>query len=401
MSTKPPNPQSRTLGITKAVVDALQPGELVRDTQVRGFGARRQRGEPIYFVQKRIGGKVRWITIGPHGSPWTVQTARKEAVRLLGEIASGTDPQEQKEIEREKDLGRVSIEKAAADFLAEHGPKLKPRTRQEYERLFKLHILPKLGPIQLEALSRAQVTRFHAGMADKPAAANFTLSVVAKMMTWAEDTGRRPAGSHPCRGIKKFRTRKLGRYLSNDELIRLGEALSAAEAERTESVYAIAAIRLLLLTGARRNEILKLKWSYVDFDRAALRLSDSKTGEKVIKLGAPALQILASLDRVEGNPFVIVGIKEGQHLVNIQSPWESVRAAAGLEDVRLHDLRHSFASFAVASGASLPMIGKLLGHTQTETTARYAHLADDPITQLNDAVSGRIAAAILPNRNAG
>lgn len=353
-------------------------------------------GAPIFFVQKRIGGKVRWITIGQHGAPWTVQTARREAVRILGEIAGGNDPQAEKQLEREKELGRVSIEAAAISFLAEHGPKLKRRTREEYARLFKLHIIPQLGQVALDGLTRAQVTRFHSAMADKPAAANFALSVIGKFITWAEDTGRRPAGNNPCRGIKKFRTRKMERNLSNDELIRLGEALAAAEASGTESPYAIAALRLLLLTRARRNEILELKWTFIDYQRAALRLPDSKTGEKIIKLGAPALQILTTLGRVQGNPYVIVGQKEGQHLVNIQSPWERVREAAGIPDVRLHDLRHSFASFAVASGASLPMIGKLLGHTQPQTTARYAHLADDPVTQLNNAISGAIGAAIMP-----
>lgn len=381
--------------ITTTAVDKLQPGEILRDTELTGFGVRRQAGGPIYFLQKRIGGKIRWMTIGQHGSPWTVSLARKEALRLMRDIAAGIDPQEQKQL----DLAKVTLEQAAPQFMAEHGPKLKPRTREEYERLFKLHILPRLGSIKLEKLSRIEVTRFHASLADKPSGANFALAVLSKMMTWAEHTGRRPEGSNPCKGIKKYRARKRERYLTADELTRLGQSLINAETAATESPFAIAAIRLLLLTGARRNEILTLRWSEVDFDRQVLRLPDSKTGEKVIKLGPPALRLLTNLPRVKGNPHVIVGERTGQHLVNIQATWERLREAAGITDVRLHDLRHSFASIAVAAGASLPMIGKLLGHTQPQTTARYAHLADDPITQLNNSISDAIGAAIMPNDN--
>lgn len=388
--------RSLTANITKTVVDSLEPGTLVRDTTVKGFGVRRQRGAPVFFVQTRVAGKLRWITIGTYGAPWTVFTARKEALRLLGQIAGGGDPQAERRRQVERALGKITIAQASQDFMTEHGPKLKPRTHEEYARLFKLHIIPKLGHIPLDELSRAQVVRFHSALSAKPAAANFALAVLSKMMTWAERTGRRPEQTNPCRGIEKFRARKLERYLSGEELTRLGAALATAEREQTESPYAIAAIRLLLLTGARRNEILTLRWRDVDFERQALRLPDSKTGEKVIKLAAPALQLLAALPRVEGNPHVIVGSKDGGHLVGLQSPWERIRGAASLDDVRLHDLRHSFASFAVASGASLPMIGKLLGHTQPQTTARYAHLADDPVTQINEAVSSSIAAAILP-----
>lgn len=387
--------QSKSANITKRIVEGLEKGQLVRDVTVKGFGVRRQRGTPVYFVQTRVNGKLRWITIGPHGSPWTVHTARKEAMRLLGDVAGGRDPQAEKRRKSEEVLGKVTIAEAGPAFMQEHGPKLKERTREEYERLFKLHIVPKLGKVPLDELTRAQVVRFHSGLSNTPAAANFALAVLSKMMSWAEQTGRRPEQSNPCRGIEKFRARKLERYLSSDELVRLGEALSDAEKDNAESPYAIAAIRLLLLTGARRNEILTLRWKDIDFERQVLRLPDSKTGEKVIKLGPPSLAILASLDRVQGNPYVIIGGKEGQHLVGLQSPWERVRAKAGLEDLRLHDLRHSFASFAVAAGASLPMIGKLLGHTQPQTTARYAHLADDPVTQVNNTVSSDIAAVLL------
>ena len=378
--------------ITKTVVDALQPGAMVRDTEVKGFGARRQHGPPVFFLQKRIGRRIRWISIGTYGSPWTVDLARKEALRLLRDIAAGIDPQENKEHARTK----PTLTLAATDFMAEHGPKLKPRPREEYARHLKLHILPALGKLPIDDISHADVSRFHAGMAKKPSGANFSLAVLSKIMSWAEQTGRRPQGANPCKGIKKYRERKRERYLTGSELVRVGEALAAAEAAQTETPWAIAAVRLILLTGARRNEILTLRWSEVDTERSVLRLADSKTGEKVIKLGPDAVSVLAAVPRAADNPYVIVGDRPGSHLVALQNTWERIRIAAAISDVRIHDLRHSFASVAAASGASLPMIGKLLGHAQPQTTARYAHLADDPITQLNDAVSGAIGAAIMP-----
>jgi integrase len=213
------------------------------------------------------------------------------------------------------------------------------------------------------------------------------------MFNVAEDWGLRPENSNPCRRIKKFKETPRERFLSPDELKRLGEALADADA-KGESPYVTAAIRLLLFTGARLNEILSLEWSHVDLKANLLRLPDSKTGAKTIALPAPAVEILSALPKQEGNPHVICGARDGAHLINLQKPWRRIRKAAGLEDVRLHDLRHSFASVAVAGGMSLPLIGSLLGHSQPATTQRYAHLADDPRRAAADAVASTIAASM-------
>ena len=186
--------------------------------------------------------------------------------------------------------------------------------------------------------------------------------------------------------------------MSNDELAHLGEVLTEAEHTGTELPSAIAAIRLLLFSGCRRSEILTLQWEHVDFERQCLRLQESKTGAKTVYLSPPALEVLTGTERQEGNPYVIRGAKPGAHLVNLTKPWMRIRARAGLDDVRLHDLRHSFASVAVAGGLSLPLIGALLGHTQPQTTARYAHLAADPLRQATDLVGRRIAAAMEPTQ---
>jgi integrase len=171
---------------------------------------------------------------------------------------------------------------------------------------------------------------------------------------------------------------------------RLGEALAGY----TGSLFVVALVKLLVFTGARLNEILTLEWSWVDMTLGEARLPDSKTGAKIVHLPPPALSVLADLPRVEGNPFVIVGERTGRHLVNAEKPWRAIRTTAGLEDVRLHDLRHAFASVAATSGMGLPIIGKMLGHSQMQTTHRYAHLAADPVKAAAATVAGKIADAM-------
>ena len=201
--------------------------------------------------------------------------------------------------------------------------------------------------------------------------------------------------TNPCELIERYPEHKRERFLSGKELQRLGTVLAKAEAEQTESRYAVAAFRLLLLTGCRLSEIQTLKWLHVDTEGGELHLPDSKTGAKTIHLGQSALQVLRDLPRLAENPYVIVGKRNGSHLTDLQHPWRRVRAAAGLEGVRIHDLRHTFASGGLAVGEGLSMIGKLLGHTQIQTTARYAHLASDPMKAAANKISDRLASALV------
>jgi integrase len=182
-------------------------------------------------------------------------------------------------------------------------------------------------------------------------------------------------------------------FLSDPEVARLLEALYTAEEAKTASPWAIAAVRLPLYTGARLNEILTLRWEWVDWQRRLLLLPISKTGPKSIVLSGRAVAVLGRIPRIEGNPYVICGKRPGAHLVNLQKPWRRIRKAAGLDHICIHDLRHSFASFAAAGGASLPMIGALLGHSEPRTTARYAHLANGPLAQVAEAVGQQIEGA--------
>ena len=378
--------------ITKHAVDHLSPGTMIRDTDLTGFGVRRQRDVPVYFLQKRIGKRVRWISIGPHGSPWTAETARKEAYRLLGQIAGGAPPQTR----RQELAGKPTLRDAAQHFMAEHGTQLKHQSRIKYQFLLDRYIIEQLGDRLLETINRADVMRLHARMADKPPLANYAISVLSKLMSWAEDQGLRPLQSNPCFRLKKYRENSRQRFLSTEEYARLGATLAAVEKIDQENYYIAAAIRLLILTGARLGEIITLKWSYVDLERRMLRLPDSKTGQKIIRLNPQAVDALKRILPAQDNPYVIVGRRPGACLVNLQKPWRRIRRAAGVDDVRLHDLRHSFASVAAAQKGSLPMIGRLLGHNHTRTTARYAHLAADPVDQLNAEVGVAIAAALEP-----
>lgn len=215
-------------------------------------------------------------------------------------------------------------------------------------------------------------------------------------MSWAEDQGYRPEGSNPCRRIQRYKETHHDRFLQPEELARLGTALEQAEAINLVGSFPLAAIRLLIFTGARLSEILTLKWSYIDLDCRMIFLPDSKTGKKPLSLDDPAIEVLTALPRFTNNPYVIVGNRHGSHLVNLQKPWRTIRALAGLDDVRIHDLRHTYVSVAVANGGSLPVIGRQLGHSQPQTTQRYAHLADDPVRQLAQATGAALASSLHP-----
>ena len=205
---------------------------------------------------------------------------------------------------------------------------------------------------------------------------------------------------NPCIGVEKFVVAGRERYLKNDELSRLGTAVSEVEAKRPDLAPAMAAIRLLIFTGCRRNEILDLKWEHVDVEAACLRLPDSKTGAKVVHLPAPALEVLSNIERVEGNAYVIVGRKSGARLVGLNHIWARVRERADLEDVRLHDLRHSYASTAVNLNIGLQIIGNLLGHKQASTTEKYAHVDDDPAKAAAERIGAAIVGAMFSGKTA-
>jgi integrase len=384
--------------ITKKVVDKLEPGAFVWD---RGFGVKAtDTGTKVYVVSYRIGRRKRRYTIGKHGA-WTPDTARKEANRLLALVGSGTDPMATKTTMRKA----PTVRELAERFMKEHvEAKRKTTTQRTYRGYIDNDVLPAIGGYAVADVTRADIAKLHHRLRHTPAHANRVVMMCSKLFNLAEGWGLRPDGTNPCRHVEKYREEARQRYLSAQEFRRLGKALAAAargpvpvksEPEPVNlSPTALAAIKLLIYTGARRGEILSLKWEHVDLERGELRLPTSKTGFKVIQLNAPALAVLKSLPHVEKNPYVLPGLREGQHLVNATDTWHAVRALADLKDVRLHDLRHSLASVGASAGLSLPIIGGLLGHTQAQTTKRYAHLAADPLKAAAELVGKQIVAAM-------
>ncbi|MCB2191376.1 MAG: site-specific integrase [Deltaproteobacteria bacterium] len=395
--------------INKRLVDSLKPdpeGDIwAWDDKLKGFGVRvKPSGHKSYMVQYRSQGRTRRVTIGAHGK-LTAEQARKQARILLAEVDKGGNPAEDRSMQRKA----VTVKELADRYLREHaGIKKKPASAFRDQRLIERFILPELGSTRVEALTRVDVARLHNRIGrDTPIQANRTLAVLSKMMTLAISWGL-GSGDNPCKYIQRFKENKRERYLSAEELATLGKVLSEVERKSRISPYAVAAIRFLLLSGARVGEVLGMRWEWVDFERSCVFLPDSKTGKKVIPLGGSALELLEGLPKMAGNPYVFPGKAFGSPIYELSGTWERIRKVAGLDGVRIHDLRHSWASQAAAAGLSLPFIGAILGHTEPTTTARYSHLANDPLKAAADMVAEKITEAMskqpvqkvvkLPNR---
>ena len=391
-----PKRQERT--ITKRTVDALSVEErdaVFWDKALPGFGIRvYPSGLKNYVVQSRGPGGSKRATLGRHGD-LAPDTARQLAAQAIDRIKRGGEPMPP------PPEPEPTVTELAECYLRDYVPSHCTASSAEvYRRALGLHILPALGPMAVGAVGREQVAGLHYAMRGMPHAANATLKIVSKMLSLAMEWGLREHGPNPCRAVKKYRTRPRERFLTNEEFRRLGRAVDELESTTAVSVHAAAAIRLLVLTGCRRNEVLELRWDDIDRTAGELRLCDGKTGARMVPLTPTVRGVLDGIPRVADNPWVIAGGKPGTHLQDINHPWLIVRAEAGLNDVRIHDLRHSWASRALAVGESLSMIGKLLGHNRIDTTARYAHLSRDAEKASAAKVGGSIGADILPEVDA-
>jgi len=408
-----------TRRITKFLVDRLKSGCTVWDDDCRGFGVRRQVRDASYVLKVRIHGRQRFLTIGKHGAPWTPETARMRARRLLGEIAEGKDPAAVREAQR----AVLNFKEFSDRYLTEYAiPRKKARSVEEDRRNLRLHIWPELAKRRLTDITDSDIAGLHAKAKSRPANANRCLALLSHIFNIAEKWRERPRGTNPCVHIDKYPERTRERMLSTEELTRLGDALRLAaigypddfrvmgraiSRRSPEDWRAIALIRLLIFTGTRLQEVVTMRWAEIDTTRGIARLLDSKTGAKNVFLPAPALEVLSRLPRIDSNPFVLPGDRVGQHFNGPQKAWQRIRALAKLDDVRIQDLRHAHASIAVAGGESLYIVGKMLGHSQAVTTQRYAHLSIDPVLAAADRTAQRIAAAmdkqhpasIVPTRN--
>jgi integrase len=379
--------------LTKRAIEKIQPGGrdafLWDDTP--GFGVRvLPSGKRSFVLQYRNReGRSRRVTLGRFGV-LTVAQARERARRLLVKVADGEDPAE----ERRQEASSPVFSELAARYLRDHATaKKKPGSVAEDRRLLTKHVLPALANRKVSQITTGDVDRLHSSMSGTPYEANRTLAVLSMAFACAERWGWRPRGSNPARGIEKYQERPRERFLTADELVRLGDTLRRLEQEGAVSATAAAAVRLLVLTGCRKQEICRLQWEDVDFERHELHLRDSKTGPKSVAVGAAAIQVLAGIERGEPSDWVFPARRRNGPLT-LDRAWNRIRADAKLTGFRLHDLRHCYVSTATGAGLTLWQVGAVLGHKRAATTARYAHADRGQLHATAESVSARIATAL-------
>ena len=364
------------------------------DRDLAGFGVRvYASGTKVYLVQMRGRSGTRRITLGRHGI-LNAGEARRQGALVIARMKAGQDPVPERTAAR-RPMG-PTVKAVAARYMEEYvAVRCKAATAKIRRNAIRNHIVPRLGKLPLAAVRRRHVIDLHQRMAKTPAQANITIVTLSQIFRKAENWGIVPEGTDPCRSVAMYKQRKRERFLTDAEFERLGRVLDEALEVGGASWASVAAIRLLMLTGCRRGEILTLRWDDVDLNARELRLRDAKTGPRIVPLSPSAVRLLARVPRSADNPWVIPGRGTGIHMQKLGNTWRLLRSRAGLSDVRLHDLRHSFASRALALGESLPMIGKLLGHRRIETTVRYAHLARASVHEAAERVAITIAADIL------
>ena len=346
---------------------------------------------------------------------------------MLRGLSAGVDPLAAKAERRTAAKVADLVELYLSEGPAEK-PNKKASSWTDDASNLRRHVVPLIGGRAVKALTAADVSRLQADIASGKTAddvktrkqgraivtggkstAARTVAVLSAMLSFAARRGI--IAANPALGVEKFKAEKRERFLTEAELVALADGLAALEADAGINDMMAAAIRLLMLTACRKEEITRLHWAWVDVERSCLRLPDSKTGAKVVPLAAAALEVLAALSRT--SPFVLPSNKTDGPIVGLQKAWVAVRnratelarrraveagqpadRAPDLTGLRLHDLRHSYASFAVADGSSLYMVGKILGHSQVSTTQRYAHLRDDPLKAVVDRTGAKIAEAM-------
>ena len=380
--------------ISRRTVDALtvEKETFFWDRNLSGFGVRvYPTGAKVYVVQTRRPNGSKRITLGRHGVI-TADQARRRAVAEIARIKFDDAPEPMP-----KSTEAHTVAELAERYLREHVEvRCKPRTVKHYRSAIDKHILPAFGDMPITAVTAALVADLHYDLRERPYTANLAIDTLSQIIKQAAAWSLAPEGFNPCQQVPRYREGRRERFLTDVEIRRLGRVLEELQAEGRLPVHAAAAIRLLVLTGCRRNEIVRLRWDDVDFEAGELQLRDSKTGPRSVSLSPEAVEVLAAIPRVRGNRWVIAGHDPSQPMLSLSDHWRRVRSRADLKDVRLHDLRHTFASRALALGESLPVIAKLLGHSQVKSTARYVHLAQDTVKEAAARVAAVIEADILP-----
>lgn len=398
--------------LTKTAVDALKPRKkpwIMYDTEITGFGVRVGRsGRKVWIVEYRPGAGGRGVsTKRPKLGDTTVLTvekARKAAKIALARARLGDDLADKREVDRDM----PTINEYSKVFMKDHvEAKRKASTAKTYWGHLERMILPNIGSVKIHLLTTEEVTKLHLkiGRENGKGVANRMLITLSSMYGYLRRL-KKFTGPNPAAGVERFPEGFQERFLNSEEVAAIGAALLQGEtvgipwrvdeskptAKHIQKKnrftiidrFAAAAIRLLLLTGCRKGEILNLRWDQVDLERGLLFLPDSKTGKKQVILNSFALMILHDLPRV--GPYVIPGKWPDRPRHDLQKPWRRVLEHSGIAPARIHDLRHTNASVGIAAGVGLPIVGKLLGHLSTETTKRYAHIADDPARRASEAI---------------
>ena len=354
------------------------------DDQLKGFGlCVHPSGKKTFLLKYRIGRGRRAVTKKHSlGSVpvVSVEAARLKAKNFLFVASQGIDP-------IKKDQESLTIKELCEQYIDRHAVLHKKKSSLvRDENLIKGVVIPVFGKIRVADLNRSHLIKYHHSKKDTPIMANRFLALISTMMNLAEKWEYRPQNTNPCKYVDRYKEKKRQVYLSMDQLERVGQAMR--QLKNTESFYALSALKMLLVTGCRTSEILNLKREYVDIANNCIHLPDSKTGARTIHLSPVAFDILNALPSEEG--FVFHSPRENKRLTTLRCLWKKICGITDLKDYRLHDLRHTYASFAVSGGFSLPIIAKMLGHADIKTTERYAHLHQDPVNKAIDDVSLKI-----------
>lgn len=365
--------------LTKEYIESLQPASkdyVVWDKKQTGFGIKiTPQGKRVYIYKYRLSSrKQQKYTIGKHGQ-MTLQQARKAADDIYVKVRSGVNPMAEKQ-EYKKAL---TVSMLCDKYIKEHAEIYKkPRSIAGDKRNIEKHVNPELGNLFVRDVTKNDVERLHLKMQSTPVQANHVRALLSKMFSLSEKWGIRNEGTNPVKYVKKYTEKPRQRYLSKEEAKRLYDALNTMDIVGNDNFYAIALIRVLWLSGTRGSEFRTAKWEWVNFERNTLELPDSKTGQRTIVLNLSVIQILKSLPRINDNPYIFPSpVNKNKPLAYPRDTWDKLRHRAKLQDFKMHDLRHTFASLGIEAGLSLPEIGKLLGHKVLSTTQRYAHLRDE------------------------
>lgn len=365
------------------------------DATLPGFGVRiKPTGIKSFIIQYRNRhGRSRRVTVGRYGV-MTLEEARTEARLQLSAVSRGSDPRQ----ERDEGRSAMTVKDLVDRYMSDHCEgRCKASTIKAHQWLLDRFIIPAVGRRSIHELRHSDVDALHQSLKETRYNANRVLGLLKAMYGRARVWNLVDIHVDPTAGVRPFRETRRQRFLSMEELRKLAVTLDLAEQDGTISRIVGAAYRLLVLTGARLSEIQKLKWEEVDLANGLILLKEHKSdrhGAKAIPLSQAASRVLENIERIEGNPYVFVGKIEKQHITDLQRPWRRIRASAGLVDVRIHDLRHTFASMGISVGGSLPIIGGLLGHRTPQATAVYAHLAADPLRQTTEQVGSLIGNAL-------